>query len=130
MDRTTKLLQKLMPLVEEEIRSDLEQGEPESISEMERRVERVLRRAGALWLREWLQEMDGAYPEPQVSCSCGEEAEYVRRRAGVIITLFDRVRFLRAYYLCPHCHHGHYPLDQRLGYQPGSLTPELRGTVG
>ena len=129
MDCTTKLLDSLMQVIKEQICSDLEQGKPESISDMERRVQRTLRHIGKLWLCKWLEQIDGAYPEPQVSCPCGEEAEYVRRREGVIITLFNRVRFWRAYYLCPHCHHGQYPLDQRLGYQPGCLTPELSGTA-
>jgi hypothetical protein len=36
------------------------------------------------------------------------------------LTLFGRVYYRRAYYLCEHCHAGHhYPLDQRLGIQPG-----------
>jgi len=130
MDYTTKLLDRLMPLVKEPIRSELEQGEPGSISEMERRVQRTLRDIGAIHLGEWMQEMDGAYPQPNVPCSCGEEAEYIRRREGVIITLFDRVHFRRAYYLCPHCHHGQYPLDQRLGYQTGCLTPGLMSMAG
>jgi len=130
MDYTTKLLDRLMLLVEERIRYDLEQGEPSSISEMERRVHRTLRDVGAIWLGEWMEEMDGPYPQPSVPCSCGEEAAYVRRREGVIITLFDRVSFRRAYYLCPHCHHGQYPLDQRLGYQTGCLTPGLMSTAG
>ncbi len=86
MDYTTRLLYSLMPLIEEQIRSDLEQGKPESISDMERRVRRTLGHIGRLWLREWLEQMDGAYPESQVSCPCGEKAEYVRRREGVIIT--------------------------------------------
>ena len=130
MDYTTKLLDRLMPLVKERIRSDLEQGKPSSISEMERRVQRTLRDVGAIYLGEWIEEMDGPYPQPYVPCSCGEEAEYVRRREGVIITLFDRVHFRRSYYLCPHCHHGQYPLDQHLGYQTGCLTPELISTAG
>jgi len=130
MDYTTKLLETLMPLIEEQIRSDLEGGEPASISEMEQRVQGTLQHVGGLWMRKWLEQIDGAYPAPEVSCPCGEKAEYVRRREGVIITLFNRVRFRRAYYLCPHCHQGQYPLDQHLGYRPGSLTPELRGTAG
>jgi len=113
-----------------QIRSDLEQGEPGSISEMEKRVKRTLQHVGTLWLGCWLEEMDGVYPEPQVSCPCGEEAEYVRRRDGVIITLFGRVHFRRAYYLCPHCHQGRYPLDEHLGYKTGRLTPELYSIVG
>lgn len=130
MDYTTRLMSRLIPLVEEQIRSDLEQGEPRSISEMERRVQRTLQDVGAIWLREWMEEMDGAYPQPHMPCSCGEEAEYVRRREGVIITLLGRVNFRRAYYLCPHCHHGQYGLDQRLGYQTGCLTPEVTSTAG
>lgn len=130
MNYTTEQLDTLMSVIKEQIRSDLEQSKPESISEMERRVKRTLQHVGALWLRWWLERADGAYPEPQVPCPCGEEAEYVRRRDGMIITLFGRVHFRRAYYLCPHCHQGCYPLDQQLGYQSGRLTPELYGSVG
>lgn len=130
MDYTTEQLDTLISVIKEQIRLDLGQGEPESISEMERRVKRTLQHVGTLWLRCWLEQVDGAYPEPQVPCPCGEEAKYVRRRDGMIITLFGRVYFRRAYYLCPHCHQGRYPLDQHLGYQSGRLTPELYGSVG
>jgi len=130
MDYTTRLLNSLMPLVQERVRSSLEEGDPSSISEMERRVQSALQDIGATWLGEWMEQMDGAYPQSQVSCCCGEEAEYVRRREGVIITLLGRVNFRRGYYLCPHCHHGQYLLDQRLGYRTGCLTPELTSRAG
>ncbi len=41
------------------------------------------------------------------------------------LTLQGRVYYRRAYYGCPHCHQGHYPLDRRLGIQPGEMSAEV-----
>ena len=130
MDSTTDLLQRIMGHVEARLREELEREEPRSVSEMEERLQGLMRDIACFSVGRWLEEMDGKYVLPEVPCPCGQKAQYVRRREGVIVTLFDRVRFRRAYYLCPHCHRGHYPLDERMGYQPGCLTPGLTSIAG
>ena len=49
----------------------------------------------------------------------------MRRRAGVSLTLLGRVPDRRAYYGCPHCPTGQYPLDCRLGIRPGQMSEEV-----
>ena len=44
---------------------------------------------------------------------------------GVSLTLLGRVAYRRAYYVCPHCHTGQYPLDRRLGIRPGQMSEEV-----
>jgi hypothetical protein len=41
------------------------------------------------------------------------------------ITVQGRITYRRAYYLCPHCQQGFYPLDERLGIQPGEMSAEV-----
>jgi len=130
MDSTAELLQRIMSFVEERLRQELVQGEPQSISEMEGRVRTLVQDIASFGVGRWLEEMDGKYAQPEVPCPCGQAAQYVRRRKGVILTPFGRVAFRRAYYLCPYCHQGHYPLDEQMGYQSGCLTPGLTSIAG
>ncbi len=83
-----------------------------SLSEMEITVKAMLHEGGNAILSQWLEAQDGKYPADTQACECGAQAEYVRRRAGVSLTLLGRVRYRRAYYVCPQCHIGHYPLDR------------------
>jgi hypothetical protein len=43
----------------------------------------------------------------------------------MVITLQGRVYYRRAYYLCHRCGTGHYPLDERLGIEPGQMSREV-----
>jgi hypothetical protein len=96
-----------------------------SLSEMEQAIKHMTHTMGNEVMRHWLKEQDGEYPADEQRCGCGEQARYVRRRSGVIITLQGRVDYRRAYYLCEQCQHGHYPLDERLGIKPGEMSEEV-----
>jgi hypothetical protein len=54
----------------------------------------------------------------------------VTKRAGLLWTLLGKVNYRRAYYLCPHCHQGSYPLDEQLGLRPGEISAELESLLG
>jgi len=127
---TTDLLQQLLPMIEKQIQATLAGQEAASITEIERQVQGAVREIGSFWVSAWLEQLEGATVPAEVSCACGGKARYVRRRGGVLLTIMGRVRFRRAYYLCAHCHRGQYPLDQRLGYVAGCLTPRLRSLAG
>jgi Uncharacterised protein family (UPF0236) len=99
--------------------------EAESLTGMEVAVKEMLQGIGGEVLRQWLEAQDDKYPAEERACECGEKAVYVRRREGVAITLSGRIRYRRAYYVCEGCHTGHYPLDQRLGIQPGQMSQEV-----
>jgi hypothetical protein len=96
-----------------------------SLSEMEVAVKQMLHEVGNEVMGQWLEAQDGKYPADSQPCECGQQGAYVRRREGVSLTLLGRVRYRRAYYVCPNCHMGHYPLDQRLGIRPGQMSEEV-----
>ncbi len=105
-------------------------GTPGSLSEMERRVRAALLRIGQFLLGAWLALQEGPYPALSLRCRCGGTAEYQFKREGVLFTLLGLIHYKRAYYLCPACHEGTYPLDERLGLRPGELSAELESLVG
>ena len=45
-------------------------------------------------------------------------------------SVFGKVSYWRRYYLCPHCHRGQSPLDERWGLVPGQSTPGLASLLG
>jgi hypothetical protein len=97
-----------------------------SLSEMETAVKQMLHEVGNEVLRQWVEAQEERYPEDHKTCPhCGEPAGYVRRREGMSITLQGRLFYRRAYYLCAHCQQGFYPLDDRLGIQPGEMSAEV-----
>lgn len=55
---------------------------------------------------------------------CGGQAKFVDYRPCQITTLMGPAVYERAYYHCPHCHHGHCPTDEEFGLEdkhtPGS----------
>jgi hypothetical protein len=60
-----------------------------------------------------------------MACPCGATAKYQFRRTAKTFTVFDWVAYRRAYYLCGQCCQGQYPLDQRLGLEPGRVSAGL-----
>jgi len=105
-------------------------GTPNSLSEMERRVRKALLQIGQFLLGAWLALQEGPYAAQTVPCRCGGSAEYQFKREGVLLTLLGSIRYKRAYYVCPTCHVGTYPLDERLGLRPGELSAEMESLVG
>lgn len=98
---------------------------PDNLSQMERDVRAAMLKLGNLMLSNWLALQKPDYPAPTVPCHCGSAAIYKEMREGVLLTILGRVTYQRAYYLCPVCHHGFYPLDDRLGLRPGEISAEL-----
>jgi hypothetical protein len=46
-----------------------------------------------------------------------------------VLTINGAVALQRAYYHCPHCHHGCFPWDQELGLSDDRLSPAARALV-
>jgi len=131
MDHITTLGKDFSEHVERLTRELLEAGEPESLSEMEREVRSTLLKLGQSLLGGWLAMQEGPYPAETRPCPhCGGQAEYQFRRFGVLYTILGPIGYRRAYYLCPACHRGHYPLDQKLGLRPGERSAELESLAG
>jgi len=97
-----------------------------SLSELETAVKQMTHEMGNAIIQHTLEAQDGKYPADQATCpQCGGTADYVRRRAGMVITLQGRVYYRRAYYGCEQCGQGHYPLDEHLGIKPGQMSDEV-----
>src|SRR5512143_3014143 len=105
-------------------------GMPQSLSEMEERVRKMLLEIGRFQLSAWLALLDGSYPAPQIKCRCGGESEYQYKREGVLHTSIGTINYKRVYYVCPHCHQGTYPLDEQLGLRAGEMSAELESLAG
>lgn len=96
------------------------------LSELEDAVRHMTHEFGNTVIQQVLEAQEPRYPADSQMCPhCGENATYQRRRQGMSITLQGRVYYRRSYYVCAHCGQGHYPLDERLGIQPGQMSQEV-----
>jgi hypothetical protein len=98
---------------------------PTSLTHMERDIRTMLLKQGRLLLGIWLATLEPSYPAESIPCACGGEARYQFRREATLLTILGQVTYPRAYYLCPQCHQGRYPLDEQLGLRPGQMSAEL-----
>jgi hypothetical protein len=96
-----------------------------SLAEMEQVVQGILHQVGCSVVKEWLEGQESKYPAEKTDCPCGRQAEYVRRRTAVSITLHGKISYRRAYYVCE-CGQGQCPLDKRLAIEPGQMSAELK----
>jgi len=125
MDFITYVQQRLteyLPEVLKEYSGEVRAG---SLGEMEVAVKAMTQALGNEMLKEWVEAQEEKYPSARRGCECGGQAEYIRRRAGMAITLQGRMYYRRAYYVCERCGTGQYPLDERLGIEPGQMSGEV-----
>lgn len=113
-------VEEALPLVEQE---------DTDLRNLEKATRAVMMRVGRRFLELLVEESRPDEKEERVPCRCGGTAEFERHREGTVITTFDQIEFTRAYYLCPECHEGTYPLDERLGLCAGGLSAALQETV-
>lgn len=130
MKFSTEFIQQVQELMVAELEIQME-GRPEpKIDDIELMLRHMVSRMGAACLQAYVTAQDSPYPEPTVPCPCGGEAEYYYRREGRLLSVFNWVGYRRAYYVCPDCHAGQYPLDERLGLEPGQVTAGLASLLG
>ena len=89
-------------------------------------VRSAMHQAGAAALTEFLQ-----FPVPDgdqrtVPCACGHDARYQELRAKPVLTAVGKVKVLRPYYLCAHCHAGQFPADIELDIENTEFSPGVR----
>jgi hypothetical protein len=130
MDFITHMQAGLMAAIPEIIAGYEGQVSAGSLSEMEVKVKEMSHAVGNRVMQAWLEGQDAKYPERHKACECGGQAEYVRRREGMVITLQGRVGYRRAYYMCGDCQRGHSPLDRRLGFKAGQMSEEVIKQAG
>ncbi len=105
--------------------------QPESLGQMEQELRQLLQDCGQQGLSEWVNSLSPTYPQDSACCPyCNEEADYIRRRESKLRTLQGNVTNRRPYYLCDHCHRGHYPLDVELGLRPNEMSAEMERLGG
>lgn len=124
MNDTTQIGEMLRDRLVKEIQS------PESLSQMEQKLKRVLFWLGGVVLHMWIMWLEKPSPAKTVKCDCGAWAQYRYQRAGTLRTIFGQIRYERAYYGCQQCKTGHYPLDRRLGLRPNAMSAELERLAG
>jgi hypothetical protein len=112
-------------VVEELIREQLGSTETWTLKAKEAAVLAGITAVGKELLSGLLRLHETPYVADTVPCRCGGQAEYQRRREGGTQTLVGEVRVKRAYYLCPDCHRGCYPLDEELEFCAGGLSAGL-----
>lgn len=96
-----------------------------TLTDIEQNTREIMQLVGQETVKLLVQQLDPSYPESEIDCECGAQANYVRRRSTTLHTLMGKIKIKRAYYLCQSCHQGTYPLDQELGLRPNQLSAEL-----
>ena len=86
----------------------------------------ALHQAGAGALTQLLQFSPPQAEHRRVPCACGGSAQYREQRSKPILTVVGQVTVTRPYFLCPHCHTGHFPADQELDIVHTEFSPGVR----
>ena len=90
---------------------------------IEMMIRSAMHQAGAAVLTELLR-LDPPEGERQgIACPCGHRARYRGLRSKAILTAVGPAQLRRPYYLCPHCHEGHFPADVELDVENKELSP-------
>jgi len=106
--------------------SDWVQAEPRPLQEIEAQTVRVLHDLGNALLSALMPLAAPARPAPDVPCTCGQTAGYVRMRPATVTTVLGRVTLARAIYRCPTCGEYHAPLDAQLQIAAGGISLGLQ----
>ena len=86
----------------------------------------AMHRAGAAGLTQLLRFSVPPAEQRTESCACGHTAHYQELRSKPVLTAVGRVEVSRPYYLCGHCHHGHFPADVELDIENTEFSPGVR----
>jgi hypothetical protein len=130
-DRLDTLVEALGIVLQDVVEEALpltEQKETE-LRDLEEVTRIALKRIGQRFLELLVEACRPEETADKVACRCGGTALFERHREGTVITTMDQIELTRAYYLCPECHEGTYPLDERLGFCAGGLSAALQETL-
>jgi hypothetical protein len=128
MDSNIELITAIAHQVEAYLKQAVQQrqaaGEPVTLATLETELRECLRQTGAQALSEFLSSALGT-PAATVPCACGETLHYQRRRSAVVVSVFGRVGYTRAYYAGCACGQGQAPVDEQYGIEPGQVSAGL-----
>lgn len=85
-----------------------------------------MHQAGAAALSALLQFAEPPPDRRSVACGCGQQAHYRGLRAKPVLSVVGTVNVSRPYYLCRHCHTGHFPADAELDIESTEFSPGVR----
>ena len=128
MECSTRRMEQVTKLLAEELAERL--ASEQDVNEMERVMRELVREAANVGMRQAIEQGEEPCGSKEVSCSCGQKAQFVSKRSAVLWTVFGKVDYQRRYYLCPNCHQGQSPVDQKYGIVPGQTTPSLASLLG
>jgi hypothetical protein len=89
-------------------------------------VRSAMHQAGAAALTELLKFPVPAAGQRAIACGCGQQARYRELRSKPVLTAVGPVDVSRPYYLCSHCHTGHFPADVELDIENTEFSPGVR----
>ncbi len=98
--------------------------QPTRLDVVETQLRELLRAIGGQALGTYLST-PAEVPPQHLPCACGGKLAYQREREAVIISVFGRVGYRRAYYAGCTCGQGQAPRDVQLGIEPGAVSPGL-----
>ncbi len=87
-------------------------------------IRAAVHRAGAAVLANLLNQQGCI--ATAIPCGCGYDAPFHAIRSRQLLTVVGPVVFQRAYYYCPHCHHGRVPHDRELDIVDTEYSPGVR----
>jgi hypothetical protein len=119
MERITIIALMLSEEIQQELTTEY------TLTDIEQVTRRLVQEVGRQAMAKVVNVEGNSYPETTLCPQCKGEMPYVRRRSVQLRTLFGCMAVKRAYYLCPQCHQGRCPLDQRLGLRPNAISAEL-----
>jgi hypothetical protein len=128
MECSTRRLEQVAQWLAEEIREKM--ADQPDLNEMEGMMRELVKEAAKVGLRQAIEQDEEICGSREVICTCGQQAQFVSKRSAVIWTVFGKVDYQRRYYLCPNCHQGQSPVDQKYGIAPGQTTPTLASLLG
>jgi hypothetical protein len=94
------------------------------IAQIETQMREALRQIGLQALGHFLSTMQTT-PAIEMACKCGGSLQYQRKREAMIISVFGKTSYTRAYYAGCTCRKGKAPLDEQFGLEPGAVTAGL-----
>lgn len=124
IEMITAIAQQIEVYVKRAVEQQVQAGEQVTLSGLETQMRECLRQAGAQALGEFLSSALGT-PPAEIGCECGGRLQYQRRRTAMVVSVFGRVKYKRAYYAGCSCGQGVAPLDEQYGIEPGQVSAGL-----
>ena len=98
--------------------------QPTRLDAVETQLRKLLRTIGAQAMGTYLSTT-AEVPPQHWPCACAGQLTYQREREAVVVSVFGRVHYRRAYYAGCTCGQGQAPRDVQLGIEPGAVSPGL-----